>query len=288
MQMLADAGDYIRAWQFPLYGVFIFGWLVGGGYLFHRTLSAKVDSRRGVSVGRGVLISLLSGIAGAIAGAVLFKVGSVTMPPSPAGGLPVSILGVALGVVAYAVVAWLVVFAMHKLSAGEVLSASALPIGATIGLAMVVGLACAIPAAAQVRKERAQYELMWKNQSNMSLLYRYWIYRQGPNEPVGSLVELIASPSFDESLLKNPARPDMNIGYFYHPAPNSRIQANVPTRLLMCDYANTYGNDNRIVLNTQGETNTLNEATFQRVLGEEQNAAFAEALRQAESKLTGN
>ncbi|NBB95003.1 MAG: hypothetical protein GVY16_04605 [Planctomycetes bacterium] len=285
MPILAAMNDYLRLWQLPLFGVFLFGWLVGGGYLFHHTLSMRVKTRKGVPFGRGVLISLLSGMAGALAGAVLYKVGAVTMPPAPpAPGeppVPISILGVILGIIGYAVVAWLVVFAMMKLSAGQVLSASLRPIGATIGLAIAIGLGCAIPAARQVKRERAQFELMRQNMEHMKALYR-WIYRRAEGEPVATLAQLKTYPGFDETLLKNPARPDMDIGYFYHPSPSTRLQPDPTPGLLMTDYANTYaGMDERIVLYNNGEIKQLNDAAFQIELNDPVNAEFAEAYKAA-------
>jgi hypothetical protein len=285
MPILAAMNDYLRLWQLPLFGVFLFGWLIGGGYLFHHTLSKRVQTRKGVPLGRGVLISLLSGMAGALAGAVLYKVGAVTMPPAPPTPgetpIPVSILGAILALIGYAVVAWLVVFAMMKLPAGEILSASLLPIGATIGLAVAIGLGCALPAAGQVKRERVQYDLMRQNMENMKALYR-WIYRRALTEPVDSLEQLKTYPGFDEKLLKNPARPDMKIGYFYHPSPSTRMQSNATPGLLMTDYANTYeGMDERIVLYNSGEIKQLNDAAFRIELNDPVNAEFAEAYEAA-------
>jgi hypothetical protein len=283
MLILAAASDYIFAWQFPLFGVFFVGWLVGGGYLFHLTLSKKVQSRRGVSLGRGILISLLSGMAGAMAGAVLYKVGQVLMPPNiEDGGMPVSILGVVLGIIGYAVVAWLVVFAMHKIPVGETLSASALPIGATIGLALGIGIACALPAHGQVKERREQEMLMLINSNRLKMLYQHYLYLS-PREPIESLSVLKNKEGFDDRLLKNAAKPDRELGFFYHPSPKT-LQGQ-DARLLACDFANTYdGKDTRIVLFTDGRVAQYDEGAFQIELDAEQNQEFAEALRNAEGQ----
>ncbi len=283
MQILAAASDYIFAWQFPLFGVFVVGWLVGGGYLFHRTLSKKVPSRKGVSLGRGVLISLLSGMGGALAGVVLYKVGETLMPPSiEDGGMPVSILGVVLGLMGYAVVAWLVVFAMHKIPVGDTLSASALPVGATVGLAIAIGLGCAIPANSQVQKQRKQMMLMHMNMNRLKVLYQHYLYRS-PREPVESLEALKANERFDETLLKNAARPGREIGFFYHPSP--KTFGSEEPRVLACDFADSYENrDVRIVLFTDGRVVQYDEGAFRIELQAEQNQEFAEALRKAEGQ----
>jgi hypothetical protein len=287
MLTLAAASDYLKIWQLPLFGVFIVGWIVGGGYLFHHTLSKKVQTRRGVSLGQGMLISLLSGMAGGIAGLVLYMVGDTAMPPAPPASpgeaaMPISIFGVVLGLLGYMVVAWLTVFAMQKLSAGEILKASVLPIGATVGLAVAVGLGAAIPAAIQVRRERAQFALMSKNLNNMIDLHD-WVYERGWNDPVKSLAVLKNFAGFDQSLLKNAAAPDREIGYFYHPAPSTKGRMNADPQLLMCDPKGIYGDfDARIVLYSNGVARKLDEARFRDELNEPQNQDFAEALRKAE------
>lgn len=125
---------------------------------------------------------------------------------------------------------------------------------------------------------------MRENTQHLSELY-HWIYRQSVNEPVASLAALKSFQGFDENLLKNPAAPKMEIGYFYHPSPMTPPGADEQKRLLACDFKGMYETeDSRMVLYTNGEIAKLIERAFQMTLEEEQNREFAEALRKAEGQ----
>ena len=78
--MLATMSDYLFPWQIPVYVAFVVGWIFGGGYLIRRSFKRHGASRR-LSLGRGILASLLAGMAGAFAGGIIGAIVGTSILP---------------------------------------------------------------------------------------------------------------------------------------------------------------------------------------------------------------
>ncbi len=139
--MLAAASEYLRWWMGILLVVFLLGWLWWGGRLFRKGL-LKYSQKQQVSLGRGIWVSFASGLIGAAAAGVMYLVGNTALPPPPGSTNPISVFGVVLAVPTFAIIAYLLVFSMFRMSAGKTLKACVPPLVSTILLAGIIGAAC--------------------------------------------------------------------------------------------------------------------------------------------------
>ena len=157
--MPANVQHYLYWWQLPLLGIFIVGWLLGGGYLLLRSM-AKQPLNPPAKLPRCIGAAVLAGLAGLFAGSVLY-----TLLATIGRGLELNLgpLGAIVAVAAMIAVGYLVIYAMFNLPFGNVLRAAGPAIFGTILLAVVIGAAAAIPARyatqAKRRRERAIHHL---------------------------------------------------------------------------------------------------------------------------------
>jgi len=276
---VSGVSEYLYFWQLPLFAVFTFGWLIGGGYLFQQSLKKNLEVRK-LPFSRGVLVSFLSGAAGGLGVAILLKIGLVLFPETPGMGLTV---GGILGVPVYALLAWQVVLNMHtKLSTSQTLSVCVVPVGGTMVLGVVIALVCGIPARIQLQSRLDRVELIRQTQGNLQRIFNL-IYDINPNSPPPQLQDLLKPPytnsekKVEPQHLQCPANPSREIGFLYYP--HRLVYPGSPSgTLLACDYANNQDDGIRVVLYTNGNCSPLKEDIFQSLLRKEENASFAEML----------
>jgi hypothetical protein len=206
--VLANPGSLFQVWQLPLVLVFIVAWLWGGGVLFRRTLSRLPDSKR-VTLGRGILVSFLAGLAGGIAAGAVLVVCRVA--------LKMSIGSVIIAAPVFPVMAYLVVFAMFNYSPAQTLRASLVPIVAIMLTAGLIGAACGIPAITTRRAYIQEQKL--KQITAARLAHIFNIMSLKPETPPKTLQELLDMPGIDptrlqtlQTWLKSPANPKRQIG----------------------------------------------------------------------------
>jgi hypothetical protein len=277
--MLAAAADYFQVWQLPVILVLIVGWLVGGGYLFLLGLRNVTESKR-VKFGRGILLSFLSGLIGAMAGVALLWLGQVLLPPT--GKFPISKWGVGMASLGYLFMGYFIVFAMNKLSAKETLRLSAPPLLATlIGGGIILGT-CAWFAHKSVIIDRRYEGYKGETMIRLDRIYRT-IERRGPSKPPENLQVLVEEKLVQEDAIKSPAKPK-GPGFFYVPSPLDLRRTEENKKILACDYRANFGDRGRTVLFTDGSLRFYQPSGFARLLRDPDNQAFAEALKQAEGE----
>ncbi|MCD4823044.1 MAG: TMEM198/TM7SF3 family protein [Phycisphaerae bacterium] len=275
--MLAFNG-YLHSWQLPLILIFFVGWLAGGGFLFQKTLARQTEDRR-FTLGRGILVSFLSGTVGGIVAALFFYIGIKLQ-----GGTGGVILGAILGLVAFLPLAYMVVFAMFKISPGRILAACVLPLGATIVLAGIIGAVCGVPAYYIRIDQLAQSRIINQTMEDFQAIH-YALFQDRSKMP-DSLDALLTRKTFtDPNRLKSPADSTGKQGYFYHKPdrhPSSSDEA--AQMILICDFSGVHKNGQRVVLYYSGKSEALAPGQFEDLLRQPINENFAQTLRKAEEK----
>jgi hypothetical protein len=278
--VLANVSDYLAIWQLPVMAIVLFGWLVGGGYLFQRTLSKATDNRR-FKFAKGVQVSLLAGLAGVFSAFIMYLVGNNLILPGEAD-MPVSIPGVILAVIALLVMSVLTVWAMFPLSFGQTARACALPIGSVFLLILVAGTGVGIPTYYTREANIRQADNINATIGQVNRIYLAMI-RNGRDQPPASLQELVKLEYIEPETLISPANPD-GPGFFYHqpdviepPSPDSQ-------KVLMCDFRDNFNGKGRTVLYHNSVIHFLPETSFQSLMMDPVNREFAKALQKAESQ----
>ncbi|MBN1942095.1 MAG: hypothetical protein JW849_02260 [Phycisphaerae bacterium] len=284
--MLAALGDYLKAWGPVLFLTLLIAlllWLVGGGYLFQRILGKRTERRR-YSLGQGVLVSLLSGAGGGFAAFALYFIGRTIFPVEPDPmKLPICWIGVGLGIAGYLISAYLIVLAMHKLSVGETLKASFVPIvGPLLIGGVITGASFYFFSFKSVLAERR----FFRHQS-LTIIAVDKIYKSlerrvlQTGKATDSLETLVKENYLTPEDIQSPIN-SKGRGFFYtgertSKNPNSQ-------KILLCDYAENFGEKGRVVLYAGGNIEFLTPQAFQSRLDQVENRRFAKALEEAEKK----
>lgn len=273
--MLANQGSLFQIWQIPFILVFIAAWIFGGGFLFRKTFSRFPENKR-MTLARGILVSLLSGMLGSITAAIVFKTSWKV--------LDMPIVSLIIAVPFFVIMAYLVVFSMFKHSAWQTLRASLLPLGAILVLAGVIGSACGIPAIATRRAFIKEQGLQIQTAQNLHKIFG--IISSRPEKLPESLEELLKIKDMNPDWLKSPANPSRKIGFFYLKPDRISFSKN-NQKILACDFGDNFANfpeQGRVVLYTHGNPRFLPSSSFASLLKNPENKEFAEALKKSESK----
>ena len=279
--MLASAIEYIRPeWEGVILIISFFVWVLGGGYLFQKTLSKATNNRK-YSFGRGVLVSFLSGAAGGISSILLYYIGLSISPPEPnPEAIPISWLGLILAVIGYFPVTYLVVLSMYKLSAKQTLTASVLPILLPV-LFAGVALGISFPFSAKsLQAKRKLWTLQAMTMNKLSYIHKTMdrnILQTG-KIPL-SLQELVSQGVLEPDSVVSPANPKGR-GFFYNGG--KPISDLASREIFICDYKDNFGDKGRTVLYRGGYVEFLTETSFQARLRQSENKDFAKALDAAE------
>lgn len=280
--MLAAASDYFQIWHIPLIVVFLFGWIVGGGYLVQVVVGKKTE-RRKYTLGQGILVSFLSGAGGGFAAMALYMIGKTIFPPEPDPmKLPICWPGLVAGVIGYLVVSFLVLFSMHKLSVSETLSASIIPLGAPLALGILIAWVAFIFTNPIVIAKREHVENIKKTARVLGTIYKtleQTTLRTG--RAPETLEELVEKSVLEKKSIQSPVNPQGR-GFFF----NGGRTTNDPDsrRILICDYVENFGNKGRTVLYANRDIKFLTPEAFLTLLSQTENQKFSKALQAAESK----
>lgn len=278
--MLANVSDYLAVWQLPVMAIVLFGWLVGGGYLFQLTLSKATENRR-FKFAKGVQVSLLAGMAGGLSAFIMYLVGN-NLIHSGGGGIPISIPGVILAVIALLGMSVLTVWAMFPLSLSQTARAAILPIGGVFLLIVLAGVGVGIPTYYTRQANIQQAQNINATIEQFDRIYRAMI-RKGRDQPPASLKELVDLEYIEPETLISPTNPQ-GPGFFYHQPEVIEPPSADSQKVLMCDYRQNFSGMGRTVLYHNSVIHFLPETTFQGLMMEPVNREFAKALQQAESK----
>lgn len=278
--------DYLFLWEIPVLLVFAAAWIWGGGYVLRWSL-ARQNLQKKFTLGRCMGASLLSGAAGAVAGGVIYMMVNTIMGSAafknvfgePEGRL--SLPGLILGGISLIVVSYLVAFAMFGLSAKRTLVVWGKPMGALVLLALVLLLPTAL-----IARHIGGDNRTWRTcQSRMQFIHRELErYEQDLGSPPADLKQLLRLRNpIPPNFLTCPLIPENEVGYFYV-RPVSILHREDPKVILLCDLRDSHGGSGRSVLLIDGTVRRHSEEEFQAMLGEPQNAQFAQALRAFEGR----
>ena len=263
------------AWQLPLFAVFLFGWLLGGGYLLHRSLRRALP-RRGATLGRCVLASLLAGAA------VLIAAGGVFLLFRTIGEraeVDLKRVGAALAIVAGIPMWFLVLHAMFPLPMARILGLGWPAVGGVLVLGLAVGAGAILPARTLVLRERRKAESVIRLQMIHDLIYVN--FERPEAEAPESLQKLVERRILSPSELRSPCNPGREIGYFYTPS-RSLPRSERTYQLRACEFSHYHSDAGRVVLFRNGECDWVPASEFERLLGLEENKQFAAAFREAD------
>lgn len=280
--MLAAAGDYFQPWQLPLILLVIVAWLVGGGFLFQKILGRRVDRRR-YSLGRGMLVSLLSGGGGGFAALALYFIGKTILPvePDPLRP-PISWLGVWLGIPGYFVVAYLIVYAMHKLTAADTFKAALVPVVSPFLFGGVVMGTSFYFTAQNVREERKHLQRVGLELQAAMRIYNALERKMlQTGKPAESLEELVQGNYLTAEELKSPVHPEGR-GFFYTGA--RPVKDRESRTVILCSYVENFGDRGRAIIYAGGAYEFLAPEAVQARLDQPENRRFGKALQAAEKK----
>ncbi len=251
-------------------------WAFGGGALLFvggRFIAKSPEATYWRSVGTIVLAAIASSIILALASALSF-------------GLlgPLGFVGVLAGIAAGLLVTWLIIKAMFGVSFGKAILAWLPTLAMAVIVLPIVGLLAAVLVPTLQRANEMTNRTVCM--SNLSSINKYIIIYKGENDGKwpADFQTLITQYQVSPQMFTCPCvsggiRPvGRSYDYFYFP-PNSD---DAPQTIVACDFAGNHRDGSRSVLFTSGCIKLVKPAAFQAELTKPENAAFADAMWQAE------
>lgn len=273
--MRLPLGQYLFAWQLLIMVLFVIGWLVGGTFLLLASLRRR-DPKTRIPTSRCFNVTLLTGLAGGVGGAVLF---SLLYAIGSRADSNFFIPGAIFGALAALAIAFLVVSTMLNLPTGDTFKVASLPVGAIALWGLVLFIPTAIfsyiHTQALARQEVCTRTLL--HLSNPILIYLN-TFGELPENLQELLDEKITRPVD----LCCPVAERDEIGYFFKP---SALSKDIKTRkILACDFRRNHKGEGRSVMYVTLHCEWVYEQAFKKLLSLEENADFAEALAEAEGR----
>ncbi len=273
--MLAGIRNYLHLWQLPLFVSFAVLSLWAGGSLLLRSLRKRQYPKR-IRMSRCVLISMLAGASGGLAGAVFFFLFESIRAGT---GVSLRLPGALVAGIVMILIAYLVAYAMLELPMGAALKVLALPLTVMLLLTGAVGAGAGIPAYFLRKDEVKQQRCLARKLPQIAVALAY--HQDTFGDPPQQLKDLAEKNMIDANFLICPGTPEKPIGFFYHPLRMTR-QESAARIFVLCDFRHTHrGGRNAILAN--GRYNWYPEEHFESLLTLEDNKQFAAALRAAES-----
>jgi len=265
------------AWQLPLFAVFVFGWLLGGGYLLHRSLRGALP-RRGAALGRCVLASLLAGAMVLIAAGAVFVLFQTI---GDRAEVNLKRVGAAIAIVAGIPMWFLVLHAMFALPMARILGLGWPAVGGVLVLGLAVGAGAILPARTLVLRQRQRDRSVIRLQTIHDLIETN--FERPLARAPRALQELVDERILSPQELRSPCNPGREIGYFYIPS-RSLPRPDRTEELRACEFSHSYSDAGRVVLFRNGYCDWVPASEFERLLGLEENKEFAAAFREADKK----
>jgi hypothetical protein len=277
MILVANIEDYYHQWQLIPAGVFVLGWVLGGGWLFLRGLRKHSDApARRLKFQRGLLASVTSGLAGMIVGlllAALFYRISQRLYADWYITLGV-VVGAVVGVVASYVTAYIVL----GLTGKTTLKVATPPILGMVALAGALVAAFAPMTCSQTMAKLAREDC----ENNIKAIrYSLALHSRAGLMPK-DLDALLQSGSLKDRNVRCPGNKNRAMGYFYMPRDAKKNQ-NPEQVLIVCDFAGNHPGGRNVIF-ADWRSDWLSDSEFENLLNLPVNQVFAKALRAAEPK----
>jgi hypothetical protein len=272
--VLAAISDYFRAWQTIHILLFTVGSVGVGSWLLLKSMKARPEFRR-PRLGKCVGILVVALAAGGLSAAsFLLLVYGI--------GVAIDVNLKSLAAVVAMVMAWPAVlaamYAMLEVPFAQAMKMAARPVVAMLVIGAPLGVDVLIRTRGEVSRENRTRECRY----NLSAIAGALVaYQRSYGDPAPDLASLAAHGDIPAELLRCPAAPNEQVGYFYIPA---RIRTDEgPSSIIVCDFAGNHP-DGRNVLLSNGSVMFDDPEDFADELKQGPNLKFAEALKAEELK----
>lgn len=273
--MLGRLQEYLYLWQLPFIGAFLLGWVLGGGYLLRGAVrKALPEMRKRITLGRCVLVSILSGATalGTAVAVVILVNGLGTKIEAD-----LEIVGVIAAIPVAGVMAVLAVYATFHLSLAQSVRVLAPTVGMLLVLGGVLGSVSGVLAykihQREVRERTALDNLLRVAQAVSD-------YDEQALALPPDLKTLYDGKYLAGRYLRSPSIPGRDVGFLYLPstwAPGSLSTL----KILVCELPPVLSADRRAVMFISGKCILAGEAELQSLLDRPENAELAAALQAA-------
>ena len=293
--MLANIQVYFQErWQLPLHAVFLAGWLLGGGYLLARVIRQQTGKRQ-LNLPRGVLYSLLWGIAAFAGGAVFYTLSTTISDVAKKDWRVIPLVSAAVAVV---LIGYAMLYALLQMPLKQLIKKCALPIGAVLGLTIVIITVEFIPARIHFLHTLRINDSIRRLQTMDKAIRSYEREVSTDGTPPQNLAVLkqklivVGKPKqfLTPDFLQLPVRhglengvSDKEIGYFYYPAASIR-EKDKTDKLRACELDHPESNDGRVVLFLNGNCGWISNDDFMHKLKLPENEEFSKQFQKAQAK----
>ncbi|MHC4715544.1 MAG: hypothetical protein ACYS5V_01105 [Planctomycetota bacterium] len=256
---------YIRAWQLPLFLLYLCLWLIGGTYVVRWALQRFAELPRSkATMARSFRVNFLSGSAAHLAAAALmafFLALGFTRGPKHW-----AFVGIALAPVAMFAMAWLVQWNVLSVSSKvllRIVCATTLPLVAALA---VLGVGTGVVARQQHMHSLGMIRCELNLKTLNASLDQYAIRRPGSVAP--RLETLVDGTTIKDAHLRCPGRKSDQPGYLYAPTPDDPEDTK---KIRLCDRRGNHG-DTRLLIFADDRFARVKEEEFLRLLALPENA----------------
>ena len=278
--MLGRLQEYLYLWQLPFIGAFLLGWILGGGYLLRGSVrKALPEMRRHISLGRCVLVSILSG-ATALGSAIAVYVLVNGLGAKIEADLTVA--AVIVGIPVAGVMAVLSVYATFHLTLAQSVRVLAPTAGAVLAVgAVLAGISGGLAYKIHQREVRERWALDNLLQVSEAIRgYEEVNFSLPPDLKTLTLEKPGSGKYLLGKHLRSHSIPDRDVGFFYLPL--TWTPGDFKTlKILICELPPVLPANRRAVMFTSGKCILAGEAELQSLLERPENAEFATALQAA-------
>jgi len=272
---LGKLQEYLYLWQLPFIGVFLFGWIVGGGYMLRRSVrKALPEMRKRIRLGRCVLVSILSGFTALATAVAVFMLVSGLGTKIEAD---LTIVAIIVAIPIAGLMAVLSVYATFHLSLLQSARVLAPTAGAVLLLGGVIGSITGTMAyrihTREVRERTALDNALRVGQALSD-------YEERALALPGDLQTLVTDNYLTTRYVRSPNLPGRDVGFFYYPTEWSPGDLNT-RKILLCELPPALPANRRAVMYVNGSCILAGEEELRGLFDRPENAEFVKAFQAA-------
>jgi hypothetical protein len=273
--VLGKLQEYLYLWQLPFIGVFLVGWILGGGYLLRGSVrKALPEMRRRITLGRCVLVSILSGTTAMGAGIAVYLLVNGLGEKIDAD---LQIVGVIAAIPVAAVMAVLSVYATFHLSLAKSARVLAPTAAMVVVLGGVLGSVTGVLAYGIHQRQVRERTSLGNLQKVSQALSEY----EGQKFSLpADLKTLVSGNYLLTRYLRSASIPGRDVGFFYLPSEWSPGDQ-TSLKILICELPPVLAANRRTLLFVNGERTFADKDELQALMERPENAEFAKAFEAA-------
>jgi hypothetical protein len=276
-------------WMIPVAIVFATTWVFSTGYVLYRHARQQAATApRRARPGRYYVASLLSCGGCVLASGALYYLFLVI---GKSLRVHIGWLGCAFAVLSFLAVGYLVLYAALNLPPRKTLGLWA----RSVAICAVLGVVLGVPSyllyrhIARIHVCDRNIATLYEGIKECTRKYRDRARASQPSlltESPETLPPTLGDLPYEPKIRRDltcPCADGPGMGYFYL-RPPSIFKPRLPRQLVLCDFRDNHGPDNRGVLFADGSRSRCTDKEFQELLARPENATFAAALRQVEGQ----